>query len=234
MTTSQELLSGFITNSSAHESKLQNLGTLSMSSYKLTIQFKTKDVHIINESKQQITLVKEVHGSNGSPVSWVTFSPFENNVITWEEEYGIYVSITEIKAGANIIKTSAVNPATSGVCYPFDTGAFKSPETGKHKENSYNIKNETSKKYTFGMAQSVIANGKKFDANPLNAVPVLSHEPAEFTPIEKLQVFLHAEFDNGVIITHIDSKALSLDLTDKSTAIIHYDQVSGQFLEGSL
>jgi hypothetical protein len=84
------------------------------------------------------------------------------------------------------------------------------------------------------MAQSVTANGSKFNASPLNAAPVLSHEKAKFTPIEKVQVFLHAQFNNGVIITDITSNVLDVDLTSNPTVIIHYDKAQGKFILGSL
>ena len=119
--------------------------------------------------------------------------PFENNIITWSKEYGVYASFTEILSGASIQKVSAVNPATSGVCYPFETGSFDDP-AGDAGKNMYGIDNQTAMQLTFGMAQSVKANGSKFDASPLNAVPVLGHQKATFKPIEKLQVFLHAHF----------------------------------------
>lgn len=204
-----------------------------MSKYELTIQFTTDDVHEINAVQQKVIIVKEVGGTSGSPVAWVSFSPFEKNVVQWEEEYGIYASTTEVQDSATIIKTSAVNPATSGVFYPFETGAFGTP-TGDAGKNNYGIENKYSQQFTFGMAQSVTANGSKFNASPLNAAQVLSQEKAKFKPIEKVQVFLQANFNNGVIITSITSNVLEVDLTSNPNVIIHYDKTQGKFILGSL
>ena len=204
-----------------------------MSSYQLTIQLATKDAHSINASQQKVTIIKEVAGSSGMKVAWVAFTPFENNVIEWKEEYGVYASTTEAQAGAEIIKTSAVNPATSGVFYPFETGAFDSPE-GDAKQNNYGIENKYSQQFTFGIAQSVTANGNKFNANPLNAVPVMSKEKATFTPIEKLTVFLQGQFNNGAIISDITSDALVVDMTSNPSVTIHYDSSQGKFISGAL
>lgn len=204
-----------------------------MAEYNLTIQLSNDDVHTINAAQQQIVIVKKVGGSSGSQVAWVTFSPFENNTVTWEEEYGVYASTTQVQEGATIIKTSAVNPATSGVIYPFETGSFSSP-SGNAGTNNYGVENEYSQQFSFGMAQSVTANGSKFNAAPLNAVPVLSNEKAIFTPIEIVSVFLHAKFNNGVIITNITNNALEVDLTSNPSVTIHYDKSQGKFIMGAL
>lgn len=200
-----------------------------MSSYELIVQIDSADVKEINAAKQVVTIVKEVGGSSGEPVAWVAFSPFENNDVSWEEQYGVYASTSQVENGATITKTSAVNPATSEVSYPFQNGTFGSPIPGG-PANSYGIANQYSQQFTFGMAQSVTANGSKFDASPLNAVPVLSNEDATFTPIEKIKVFLHAHFNNGVIITNITSKALEVDLTNSPKVTIKYDKASGKFV----
>jgi hypothetical protein len=201
-----------------------------MSSYSLTIQFTGQDAQAINSANQQVVLVKSVSGTNGTPVAWVTFSPFENNVITWDDNYGVYASTTSVEGGALIVKSSTVNPATMNEIYPFESGAFDNPIQGT--VNTYGIKNLSPVTYTFGLAQSVTANSNSFDANPMNAAPVLPQETATFTPIETVQVFLGAQISNGAVITNITSGALTVELSNNPQAIIHYS--AGQFVQGGL
>ncbi|KDM90239.1 hypothetical protein [Photobacterium galatheae] len=200
-----------------------------MSSYNLNINIDSNDVRIINQSQQKIVLVKTVGGSSGSKVAWVTFSPFEHNEVSWTEQYGVYASSTQVQNGAEIYKTSAVNPATSEVVYPFENGTFGSPQSGG-QTNSYGISNQYSQGFTFGLAQSVTANGNVYDASPLNAVPVLSKQNAIFTPVEKLEVYLQANFNNGVVISQVSSSALALDFTNNSNITIRYDATLGKFV----
>lgn len=209
-----------------------------MASYELTIRLNPEDTHTINAAKQKIVIVKEVavnsdSDSDASKVAWLSFSPFENNVITWQTQYGIYASTIEIQAGAKILKSSSVNPASSGVIYPFETGAFDTPY-GDAGQNNYGIENKYDTLFTFGMAQSATVNGSLFDAHPLNAITVLSQEQAIFTPIEKLSIFLNAKFNNGVILSSVSNKALDLDLTSTPSRVIHYDKEQGKFIQGDL
>jgi hypothetical protein len=200
-----------------------------MSTYKLTINLETQDVKDINVAQQRITMVKKVGGSSGSKVAWVSFNPFEHNEVTWDAKYGIYASSTTVQNGSEIYKTSAVNPAICELSYPFENGTFSAPVSGD-TPNAYGIKNQYSQQFTFGLAQSVTANGCKFDASPLNAVPVLSMQTSTFTPIEKIEVFLHSNFNNGVVISDITSKALELDFTNDQNITIRYDKTVGQFV----
>jgi len=206
-----------------------------MSQYGLTIQFETADVHNINKECKKLTIVKKVGGQSGNQVAWITFNPFENNEVNWTEKYGVYASSTEVKAGATIAKISAVNPASDACLYPFETGAFNDPETGIDP-NDYAVKNmyKDGKQFTFGLAQSVTANGSKFDASPLNAIAGFPSDKLIFTPIEVVSVFLHAHYDNGVIISNVDSEGLEVDLTDVPEQTIHYDHNSGLFVPGPL
>ena len=118
--------------------------------------------------------------------------------------------------------------------YPFETGACAYPSSIDAGVNNYGIENKYSQQFTFGMAQSVTVNGNKFDAAPLNSVTVLSKQTAIFNPIEKVTVFLHSKFSNGMIIIDISGKSLEVDLTSKSSVAIHYDQGSGKFVMGEL
>lgn len=206
-----------------------------MSDFELNIQFRSEDVRLIQQADQKVTLLKEVAGSSGQPVTWVTFNPFEGNTVNWTLDFGLYASNTLIQNGATIDKRSTVDPASSGVLYPFADGTFDNP-TGDAGVNNYGIQNhyDTAQQLTFGVAQSVTANGTAFEANPLNAVPVLFNQEAIFTPIEKVTIFLQGKFDNGVILTEVQGGALTVDLTNNPSQAVHYDAAKGKFLAGPL
>ncbi len=202
-----------------------------MSNYELIIKIEPEDVEQIQQAGQEVGIVKKViNGSSGESVIWVSFKPFEYNEVKWETQYGIYASTTEIKNGATIFKSSAENPVKTDFYYPFEYGRFKSPTRNIGDRNQYGIENNYSEKLTFGMAQSVTANGNKFEARPLNAVTVLRQETAVFTPIEIVKVFLHGEFDNGVIISEVKSNALEVNLTKNPIRTIAFNSATSSFV----
>lgn len=207
-----------------------------MSSYELDIQFTAEDTHTFNLSGQRLTLVKEVGGMPGTKVAWLAISPFQYNLITWEDQYGLYASTTEAADGATIYKVSDLEPASTGVIYPFKDGGFGLSNKENNGSTSYGVENASREHLIFGLAQSVTANGKYSGTNPLNALKVINNGTGKFTALEKIHIFLHREYKNGAIISEINSKALVVDLANTldHTVTIHYDTNSGQFLIGPL
>lgn len=200
-----------------------------MSKYKLNINILSTNVREINMAMQKITLVKSVGKGAGTPVAWVTFSPFETNIITWETEYGVYASSTTVQNGAQIQRTSLVGTAVTGTLNPFEEGTFRSPISGG-KANAYSIVNKFGKQFTFGLTQTVHVNGEQFAGSPLNAVTALNQQTAIFEPVEKVAIFLEAQFNNGVVISDILSNGLTLDFTHTPELTIRYDESVGQFI----
>lgn len=201
-----------------------------MSSYNLTIQIPSDVVGNLHAAGQKVAIVKEVGNSSGTQVIWVCFLPFENNQVSWESEYGVYASNTLVQEGATINKISAVDPASAGLFYPFVNDIFGSPITPGPGNNNYGIVNESSQEFTFGMAQSVSANGNPFSASPLNAVSVRSNQKVFFTPTEIVKVFFSGNFNEGQIIRNIPGEALTVDLTNNPNPTIKFDWASGTFI----
>ncbi len=198
-----------------------------MANYNLSINFSPTDVQEINSANQYVTIRKEVKnelGVNGKQsVAWLTFRPFEFNLLTWETTYGVYASTTEVKSGATINKSATANPAQPRRIYNFHNGAFNLPKLSLIEDlNAYQIKNETLDPLTFGLCQGVLVNGQDYPSNPLNAVSVLAGQSANFRAIEKLTVFLTGHADNGVVLSEILGESLTLDFTEIPSRKIEY------------
>lgn len=67
---------------------------------------------------------------------------------------------------------------------------------------------------TFGLCQGASINCYDCLSNPLNAVPVLAGQSANFRAIEKLTVFLTGYVDNGVVLSEILGEFLTLDFIE--------------------
>ena len=202
-----------------------------MADLSLRIQLTSNDTREINEVGQKVTIVKEVDGTNGSRTVWLAFSPFEGNDVEWQTEYGVYASNTQVLPGATISMLSSVNPAQKELSYPFENGTFGNP-TNELPDMSYGVRNNSPDLLTFGLAQAVSANGSRFDSNPLNAVPIRNSQNGIFRPVERVQVFLSANFDNGVVITNVIGDALTVDLTNEPNQTIHFN--GSNFVPGPL
>ncbi|MCM1467482.1 MAG: hypothetical protein NC086_04990 [Alistipes sp.] len=90
-----------------------------MNNYELEILFTEEALKAIYAAGEKIVITKEVAGSKGKSVCWVSTLPFLNNSIKWTEEYMLYASREEATNGATISKLSDVD-AISEITYDFD------------------------------------------------------------------------------------------------------------------
>jgi hypothetical protein len=114
----------------------------------------------------------------------------------------------------------------------FDKGWFSSFSSYDLPANTYKLTNKaaTPRVLTFGLAQSVLVNGKNFDNHPINAIPVATGHSATMSPIEKISVYLAANLDTSTVLTEVDSPTIDLTYSGDTTELsIEYNPDKGMF-----
>ena len=204
-----------------------------MSHYKLNVDFSDSALQNIYGAGMKLAIVKSVEGNSGVPVIWVSTLPFENNTIEWEEEYQLYASRQEAMHGATISKLSETLGITS-LAFDFKDGTFQDAHSDDVVgENEYGIHNamQAYPSLTFGLAEAVRVNGDLQKGKPINAVSVLYNCKASMSPIEKVQVFLANDINDGVVHTREFSNAIEVIYEDNDVEkSIRYDETKGIFV----
>lgn len=205
-----------------------------MSKYRLNIKINDQDLKTIYKANEQIVIVKHTAGNADSQVAWVSFKPFMNNTVDWENNFAVYASNTEVQHGAVINKLSDL-AATTKVMYNFEQGVFQKPEIvpalGK---NTYAVKNDMADYdgLTFGLAQDVQVNGIGMAKNPINAVFVPYEQSISMTPIEKVDIYLKSDINDGTVISHVSSVPLTVEYEENETEhTIAYNKETGFYRE---
>ena len=200
--------------------------------YGLNISIDSTALQQIYAAGQAVTLVKSVVSnplsSGNLPVAWVSFSPLQENAVTWQETYNIYGTTTVLSAGATIVQTSVTStPVQTGWIYTFAQGFFTGAQGGA--TGTYNMSNQQNGSFSFGLSQQAMVNNVMVNA-PLNAIPVLYNEGASFTPEETVSIFLSNSVNNGVVLSQVASNALAVTLTSQNaTANIGYNDATNTF-----
>ncbi|NYZ12810.1 hypothetical protein HL658_09625 [Azospirillum sp. RWY-5-1] len=205
-----------------------------MKSYSLILNFPHAAVDAINRAGQKVVLVKSVTGGGGR-TAWVTFAPFQQNVVIWSGQYGIYASTSQIETGAMITQCSIVDPAQTGVEYPFQHNTFQSaavPDTWTVSPTQYATGNENGGALTFGLRQAASVNGTRVITGPVNAVSVLPGQHAIFQPHERICVFVESNVDNGAVVSTVSSNSTTIDLTTTTSQTATYNAATGTFVVG--
>lgn len=205
-----------------------------MPTYTLNIDFPKQDLDTLYKAGEKVTLVKQ--SANGQPVAWVSFYPFENNTVTWEENYALYASTTQIEGGATIQKMSD-EMAQEQMMYSFQSGNFGTPAPSSQLgEGQYGVDNQTpiaqANGLTFGLAQSVQVNGTAYPNKPINADWVPSRHVATFVPYETIKVFMNNNIDDGMVVTEVFSPSLTLTFGGSTTELTaNYNASTGGFAQ---
>lgn len=200
--------------------------------YQLSINIDSAGLANIYAANQYITIVKSVTAnplqSGNLPVAWISFQPFQSNIVTWVETYNIYATVSSLQSGATIKQTSVTDvPVQTGMTYTLAEGSFSSASGGG--SGVFTCANQQAPMLNFGLSQEAVINGVTVNA-PLNAVPILYDESASFTPIENVSIFLSNIVNNGVVLSQIASNALPVTLTSQTpTATIGFADASNTF-----
>lgn len=159
--------------------------------------------------------------------------PFENNVIEWENNYQLYASRQEAMHGASISKLSETEGITN-LAFDFKDGIFQNAQANKAVgSNQYGIHNamDAYASLTFGLAEAVRVNGELQNGKPINAILLPYNHTAVMSPVEKVQVFLANDIDDGVVQTREFSNVIEVTYTgNESEKTIRYDETKGIFV----
>ena len=208
-----------------------------MASYTLNIAIDSIGVQNIQSAGQLVTIVKQVNvpgqslGAAALPVAWVTFTPQQTNNLTWQEQYWIYETVTQIQAGVTIQTSSITDgPGQDGYSYIFENGVF-TLGAGDQAPGIFGVQNQQGvNNLHFGLAQVAQLNGGSTAPVPINVMPVLNNELATFQPEETVSVFLQAYQNNGVVISDVTGKACTVTLKADTPVTLTFNDSTNQFV----
>lgn len=204
-----------------------------MSNYKLNVSFSEEALSTIYAAGMKLAIVKSVEGDSGTPVVWVATLPFENNEIEWQNNYQLYASRREAMHGATINKLSETAGITE-LAYDFKDAIFQNAQPSDAVgKNEYGVHNKMSSyaSLTFGLAEAVRVNGETQTGKPINAILLPYNHTAVMSPVEKIQVFLANDIDDGVVQTREFSNKIELVYSGNETEkTIKYDETKGLFV----
>lgn len=204
-----------------------------MTDFTLKIQFSKADTISLNQQGYLVAIVKGQQTAatvNQVPV-WVTFAPFENNLATWDSIYGLFGSPDPAGSNAPITTYSSEFPVESGAIYPFQYNSFGKPEAAG-EPNTYNVQNADGRKLTFGLLQSITANGVAHNAQPTSATAIETNMNIQLLPSDTVSIFMFNVVQNGVVIITNETALLDVDMKNNPQQTIHFD--GQQFVVGAL
>jgi hypothetical protein len=206
-----------------------------MATYTLNTSFTAQDLSRFLATGSNLVVAKP-SASGGAPnVAWVVYAPWENNTMTWAEEYGIYASTASLVNGALLTQMSRSEfPALDGKTYPFTpNGAFGAPEQGGQPGSFYafNAYQNATGYLTFGLFQDALINGTPASGNAISAAPVLYNSTAQMTPFTTIYLWVQSQVQSNSVVTLVTSPMTKVTFGGGVTSIsLAYDSQTGTFV----
>lgn len=201
--------------------------------FTLNLAFTNNQLDLISKTNSKVIIAKPTSGAQPN-VAWQAFDPLNANTLTWEEQYGIYVSTASVTGGAKLIKLSSTGiPAASNKIYTLlENGSISNPD-GTGEAGAFTLLNKYNKQelMTVGLYQDATVNGTAIAGNAISAAGVLLASTATMTPYTTLYVWLQSEVESNTVVTKVTSPMSILKFGGSVTTIsTAYDTQSGNFL----
>jgi hypothetical protein len=167
----------------------------------------------------------------GAPLVWLQSRQFSlNTVISWEEKYQAYTSLSQIIPNGQIVASAAYDIRLGHTLQVDNTSGTGRVVTGG-TANAISINNVTSTPMLCGISQ---VQGTTGSATPLCAFPLTGLGLDTFAPIQLVMLeFATAAVNTGTVVLQAFSQAILVDLTVQSELAVSFDINNGWSANGS-
>lgn len=206
-----------------------------MSNYQLKVAFTDEQLQVLYLTGTNVIVAKPSSDGSTPNVAWQVFKPMQNNSLSWQEEYGLYASNSEIRNGANLTQISSVPVgAAMNKLYTLESNATILGPSDGGMPNSFALKNSypADRGYmTVGLYQDATVNGTEILGNAISAVPVILASTAVMTPYTTVYIWLQSQVISNTVVTTVTSPMTMLKFGGGTAEIsVKYDSQSGKFI----
>jgi hypothetical protein len=210
-----------------------------LETYNLNLMIDQTDLKTIIQAGENIMVGKTVSQNSSAPsVAWLSFEPYQDNQITWEEAYAIYASYSE---GNIVSSTMTPYPSQTGSCYLLTKdGAFEGPTNClvPVQPQQYGAVNQyqSLRSLTFGMMQAATVNGVTGNPIPVSAEIIPANQQAVFSPMTTIWVWLQSSVESAARLSPqeaISAPAIVTFTPQAASQTLHYDSAQGKFVPAS-
>lgn len=201
-----------------------------LTTYTLTLVIGEAHVRALAETGAQLVLAKSA--GNAKPnLAWLAWNPAPENVVRWDETYGIYAAEAAFAEGREPRMLDSVHPAADRRVYPFHGTAFGPPGDGPRvPRRHYDVRNAAPFAVAFGLLQDAVVNGTT-RRSPVNAVVVPPTFTADFTAVAKLYIWSQASEPLAGAAPDVPDDATIVTLDPARPVMAYrYDETSAAFV----
>jgi hypothetical protein len=201
--------------------------------YTLIVNLTPAQLSIFQEASESIIIAKPSMGGNEPNVAWVSFHPLPTNTVTWEEQYGIYVSTVGLQNGAVLTQLSSASfPASPDGLYTLQTDGVITGPSPSGEPDTYSLLNEYAAQpvMTVGLYQNATANGTAILNSAVSAAVTPEGQTAKMVPYTNVYIWAQATIASNTVVTTVSSPQTELTFGGGvDTITVEYNSQTGSF-----
>ncbi|MBF0624922.1 MAG: hypothetical protein HQL82_08950 [Magnetococcales bacterium] len=209
-----------------------------MATYTLNVGFTNADLQLFYATGTNLIIAKPAQGGSTPNVAWLVVQPMQANQVTWDEQYGVYASTSDMSNGATLTKMSSTGiPAVMGRLYDLSAAGTIDLQPNSAGPNSFTLLNQyqSPKNYmTVGLYQNANVNSISILGNAISAVPVITNYTAVMTPFTTVYLWMQSQVKSNSVVTTVTSTTTQVTFGGGVySANMQYNSSSGSFIQTS-
>ena len=203
-----------------------------MTNFTLKVNFTQDQLNLIYASGSNVVLGKSDNGLSPQ-VAWTVFRPIVQNQVSWDSDYGVYASNTQLQPGARLVMMSVVPQAQTGQLFTIEPSGNISGPSGPGAQGQYSILDQFQSlpQLTTGVTQDIQVNGQPMRTPPVLARAIFNGTQQSFKPTDPVFIWLQSNVVSGQVLGSATSTQTLLDFTSSNTNIsVSYDSATGRFI----
>lgn len=204
-----------------------------MRTFKLSLSFDREGLRALTAGGFQVTLSREIRGLPAI-AAWQVFPPRRTtHTITWQDQYGVFASTAEVRAGA-VLNHLAVTgfPVLGGHLYPLlSNDAFGPPRAVGPAADLYGAIHEDDgrPRLTFGLFQNAEIDQVSVQGNAIAALSLQRGGVLVLTPPPVFRVSLQKNLAANTVLGDPGNVQTLLDFGDTSEVSLTFDLKGERF-----
>lgn len=207
---------------------------VSSSGVSLTLEFDQASLEELLSNGYQVMVARavQVDGGQEGRLMWLSFSPMEDNQVTYEPaDISVFASISELVDGAQIEQLESVD-VDAGSMAIWNNSQFEVQPLSADAVIVMS-ESESGEASVFGLAGPARVNGELTSA-PYIAASLFQNEQAEFTDTGRLIIWVaNSPVQPGTVINSPPANATTVDVASQPTATYRFDSQTQSFVPAS-
>lgn len=203
-----------------------------MAQHTLTLTFTDDQLKNLDARGLQVVLLQGTAAAQPLPVAWIVFAPFPNNIVTWQDAYGLYAASGSVQQGSVLDALDSTPRTAENWAYAFTADGYLQAQPATPPPHTYQVVNNCQKesRFVFGLTQDVTVDEQLMPGAFVSATAVGPNMTISLVPPAQYGLVLAWGVQPGQLLTPALQPVTQFTFPSGQTALsMLYNDTTGLF-----